>query len=272
MRPAYIVLSYQAFRKYFQEFKEGDLIGIRLPLKKEEIGLIIDLIRRKVTAFPSFLSQVLSTSKTLQAEILKPFMLPYTFSIQDKNSLLLAISELSKQKEKFQKFVTKDDRANCGLGVRLWNSLEEIYNVAGTPVLPFPFVLQPFYEKIRDIRVIILGKYHTEAYERINPYNFRKNLFLGGTAREYKLNKKEIEFCKKVMERGEFPYAHLDLLYVGNKGPYLSEISLRGGIKGAKIGHQAYEETIKKIHQEIFKEWEKKYSPVEYLTPERSYF
>ncbi len=272
MRPAYIVLSYQAFRKYFQEFKEGDLIGIRLPLKKEEIGLIIDLIRRKVTAFPSFLSQVLSTSKTLQAEILKPFMLPYTFSIQDKNGLLLAISELSKQKEKFQKFVTKDDRANCGLGVRLWNSLEEIYNVAGTPVLPFPFVLQPFYEKIRDIRVIILGKYHTEAYERINPYNFRKNIFLGGTAKEYKLSKKEMEFCQEVMERGGFPYAHLDLIYVEDKGPYLSEINLKGGIKGAKITQQDYEETIKKIHQKFFKDWEKKYSPVEYLTPGKNYF
>ena len=78
MRPYYIVLSYQAFRKHFQELKKGDLIGIRLPLKREETGLIIDLINRKVEAFPSFLSQILSTSKTLQAEILKKFMLPYT--------------------------------------------------------------------------------------------------------------------------------------------------------------------------------------------------
>lgn len=266
LRPNYIVLSYQAFKRHFHEFKEGDLIGIRLPLKREELGLIIDLINRKVTAFPSFLSQVLSTSKTLQAEVLKTFMLPHTYSIRDKNSLLSAISELSKLKEKFQKFITKDDRANCGLGVRFWNSLEEIYNVAGTSVLPFPFVLQPFFENIRDVRVIILGEYYIEAYERINPYNFRKNLFLGGTAREYKLSKKEIEFCKKVMERGNFPYAHLDLIYVGNEGPYLSEINLKGGIKGAKIGQQAYEETVKKIHQEFFKIWEKKYSPVEYLT------
>ena len=265
MRPYYIVLSYKAFKRHFQDFKEGDLIGIRLPLKKEEIGLIIDLINRKVEAFPSFLSQILSTSKALQAEILKKFMLPYTFSIRDKTALLSAISELSKTE--FQKFVTKDDRANCGLGVRLWNSLEEIFNVAGTPILPYPFVLQPFFENIRDIRVIILEECHIEAYERTNPYNFRKNLFLGGKASVYSLNEKEIEFCRKVMERGDFPYAHLDLIYIGDKGPYLSEISLKGGIKGAKITHQAYEETIKKIHQKFYKKWEEKYSPVEYLTP-----
>jgi ribosomal protein S6--L-glutamate ligase len=246
LRPYYIVLSYQAFKKYFQELKEGDLIGIRLPLKKEEIGLIIDLLNRKVEAFPSFLSQVLSTSKTLQAEILKDFILPYTFAIRDKTTLLSAISELSKLESTFKKFVTKDDRANCGLGVRLWNSLEEIFNIAGTPVLPYPFVLQPFFENVRDIRVVILGEYYIEAYE---------------------LNKKEIEFCKKVMERGKFPYAHLDLIYIGDKGPYISEISLKGGIKGAKINHKEYEEIIKKIHQEFYKKWEEKYSPVEYLTP-----
>jgi len=267
LRPHYIILSYQAFKKYFQDLKEGDLIGIRLPLKREEIGLIIDLINRKVEAFPSFLSQVLSSSKTLQAEVLKNFVLPHTFVIRDKNTLISAISELSKMGKGFQKFVTKDDRANCGLGVRLWNSLEEIFNVAGSPVLPFPFVLQPFFENIRDIRVIILGKYYIEAYERTNPYNFRKNLFLGGKANSYELSEKEIKFCKKVMERGGFPYAHLDLIYIGNEGPYISEISLRGGIKGAKISHQAYEDAIKKIHQEFYKKWEEKYSPVEYLTP-----
>jgi hypothetical protein len=144
LRPYYIVLSYQAFKKYFQELKEGDLIGIRLPLRKEEIGLIIDLLNRKVEAFPSFLSQVLSTSKTLQAEILKNFILPHTFAIRDKTTLLSAISELSKLENTFKKFVTKDDRANCGLGVRLWNSLEEIFNIAGSPVYLIPLYYNPF--------------------------------------------------------------------------------------------------------------------------------
>lgn len=266
MRAYYIVLSYNAFKKYYHDLQEGDLIGIRLPLKNEELGLIVDLINRKVEAFPSFLSQILSRSKFLQAEILKDFILPYTFPIRDKLVLLSALSELSKVSQNFSKFVTKDDRSNCGLGVRLWNSLEEIYNVAGTSILPYPFVLQPFFENIRDIRVIILGEFYMEAYERVNPYNFRKNLFLGGEAKVYSLREKEVEFCRKVMERGGFPYAHLDLIYIDDEGPYLSEISLKGGIKGAKITFQTYEEIIKKIHQNFYKKWEKKYHPVEYLT------
>ncbi len=266
MRPYYIILSYQAFKKYFHELKEGDLIGIRLPLKKEEMGLIIDLTYRKVEAFPSYLAQILSTSKTLQAEILKEYVLPYTFPIRDRVFLLSAIAELSALK-KFKKFITKDDRANCGLGVRLWDSLEEIFNVAGSSILSYPFVLQPFYENIRDVRVIILGNEYVEAYERKNPYNFRKNLFLGGQSKPYKLKKEEVEFCLKVMERGKFPYAHLDLLWINGKGPYLSEISLKGGIKGAKIDFKKYDEIIKKIHQEFYKKWEEKYHPVIYLTP-----
>lgn len=267
MRAHYIILSTKAFRKHFNELKEGDLIGIRLPLKKEEHGLIVDLMYRKVEAFPSFLAQLLCGSKVLQAEILKNFMPPFTFTIKDKTSLLSVMIELSKIGE-FEKFITKEDRANCGLGVKIWNSLEEIYNLAGTQALPFPFVLQPFYPNIRDIRVIILGDYYVEAYERKNFYNFRKNIFWGGESVSYQLSDEELTFCKEIMKRAKFPYAHLDLIYLENgKGPYLSEINLKGGIKGAKITPEKYEQIIQKIHQDFYKAWEKKYSPVIYLTP-----
>lgn len=266
-RANYIILSNKAFKKHFNELREGDLIGIRLPLKKEEYGLIIDLIYRKVEAFPSFLSQLLCGSKILQAEILREFMLPFTFVIRDKNTLLSTIIDFSKIGE-FKKFITKEDRANCGLGVKVWNSLEEIYNVAGTPILPFPFVLQPFYPNIRDIRVVILGHHHIEAYERKNAHNFRKNIFWGGKASPYKLSEDELSFCKKIMERAKFPYAHLDLIYLEDgRGPFLSEINLKGGIKGAQITPERYEQIIKKIHQDFFKVWEERYSPVIYLTP-----
>jgi ribosomal protein S6--L-glutamate ligase len=266
MRPYYIILSYQAFRKHFSELKEGDLVGIRLPLKREEHGLVADLIYRKVEAFPSFLSHLLCSSKTLQAEILRDFMLPFTFVIRDKSSLLASLAKLSRG-EGFTKFITKDDQANCGLGVKLWNSLEEIFNVAGTQVLPFPFVLQPFFPNIRDIRVIILGNFYVEAYERKNELNFRKNIFWGGIAVPYQLSDEEISFCHKVMERGKFPYAHLDLIYIDEEGPYLSEINLKGGIKGAKLSTEKYNEIISTIHQEFYKNWEKTYNPVLYLMP-----
>lgn len=263
MDPNYIILTYQAFKKYYQKLKEGDLIAVRLPLRKDKTGLIIDLLYRKVEAFPSFLSQLLSRSKTLQAEVLREFMLPYTYPIRDRNDLLFAMSELSNLN--FTKFITKDDRADCGLGVRLWNSLEEIYNIAGSSILSYPFVLQPFYENWEDIRVIILGDEYMEAYRRINKFNFRQNLYFGGKSRPYKLSQKEIEFCKNIMKRGHFPFAHLDITYIDGKGPYLSEISLKGGIKGAQISTEKYEEIINKIRQKFLKNWEKKYPQVIYV-------
>jgi len=37
------------------------------------------------------------------------------------------------------------------------------------------------------------------------------------------------------MERGKFPYAHLDIHITDDGSYYLSEITLNGGTKGAKI-------------------------------------
>ena len=50
------------------------------------------------------------------------------------------------------------------------------------------------------------------------------------------------------MQRGKFPYAHLDLMVTGSGETYLSEINLRGGIKGAVITSQEYMEKIDAIH------------------------
>jgi ribosomal protein S6--L-glutamate ligase len=40
------------------------------------------------------------------------------------------------------------------------------------------------------------------------------------------------------MQRGKFPYAHLDLMVFENDACYLSEIALNGGIKGARISRE----------------------------------
>ncbi len=215
MSPFYIVTTYQTLLRNFNLLKKGDLILTRIPMRKENFHLIFDLRDRGVLSYPSFLSQILSSSKVAQAEILKEFMLPYTYVIKNKTMLL----EVMENPPPYERFVTKRDLANCGLGISLWNDLEEVFKFAGTEILPFPFVLQPFFENWKDIRVIILGDLYCEAYLRENPKNFRKNLFFGGEAKYYKLSEKEVAFCKRVMERGGFPYAHLDLAYVDNSGP-----------------------------------------------------
>ena len=126
--------------------------------------------------------------------------------------------------------VAKRDRAHLGLGVSLWPSLETLYSLAGLQGLTYPLVVQPFLDGARDLRVVALGGY-VEAYERVNPHSFRKNLFQGGSSLPAALTPAQQNFCRQVMARGRFPYAILDLLLDPRDGrPYLSEISFKGGL------------------------------------------
>lgn len=253
----YVVTTLRGLKTHYLKLKSGDLILTRIPLKKEDYPLIIDLMWRGVLSYPSFLSQILSRSKTAQAEILGEFMLPHTCVIKSRTNLL----EVMQNPPPFKKFVTKKDFANCGLGIFLWDDLEAIFRQAGSPPLEFPFVLQPFFEDWQDIRVVFLGDLYLEAYTRENRANFRQNLFFGGKALSYELSPAEIDFCQRVMKRGGFPYAHLDLAYISGKGPYLVEINLKGGIKGAKISVEKYENTIETLKRKFFEEWKETHRP-----------
>ena len=122
----------------------------------------------------------------------------------------------------------------CGFGVHRWDSVETVYNQASFNAISYPFVLQPFVEKYTDVRVIIAGDYH-EAYTRENENNFRMNLTQGGKSRPYTLTEDQLALCHSVMERGKFPYAHIDLLIDEEGRGYVSEAALNGGMKGARI-------------------------------------
>ena len=53
------------------------------------------------------------------------------------------------------------------------------------------------------------------------------------------------------MQRGRFPFAHLDLMIFENGECYLSEITLNGGIKGARIGRQELEQKKKTLLEKL---------------------
>jgi ribosomal protein S6--L-glutamate ligase len=133
--------------------------------------------------------------------------------------------------------VSKQDGLHCGHGIRRWETIETLYSFMALAESSYPFVLQPFHEGFTDIRVIIAGDY-VESYTRSNLYNFRVNLSLGGTGSPYKLDEKKEAFCRSAMQRGKFPFAHLDLMILENGECYLSEIALNGGIKGARISRE----------------------------------
>jgi ribosomal protein S6--L-glutamate ligase len=130
--------------------------------------------------------------------------------------------------------VTKEDHRHCGHGVRKWDTMEILYSFLAFSDASYPFVIQPFWENFTDVRVIIAGDY-TEAYVRHNPNNFRMNIAMGGQNYPLEMRADLLDFCRRIMKRGKFPYAHLDIQITDDGTCYLSEIALNGGTKGAKI-------------------------------------
>lgn len=221
----------------FDNLCEHDIILGRIPLKQGEEHILLDLSCRGITMIPSALSQLASKSKTFQATIFKPWMVPHTLVIHDRHQLLEATTLYHRQG--IGSIVLKQERKNAGLGILRYNSIEEIYSQAAHDNITYPFVLQPFQEQSRDIRVIIIGTY-MEAYSRNNPHNFRNNLHCGGKAESCTLSQEACHFCHTAMARADFPYAHLDLMYTADNRLYLAEINLRGGLRGAGISGSDY--------------------------------
>lgn len=222
----------------------GDIIACRIRLKHQEEHLLLDLLERGIQLIPSATSQFASRSKTLQARIFSPLMVPHTCVLYDIHGLLDTVSLYGEHG--IDKVILKHDRKNAGLGIHLFANIEDVYTQAANNVLPFPFVTQPFVDKSRDLRVIILGDY-LEAYERNNPHSFRNNLHCGGAARPVELNAAQHELCRTAMKRGGYPYGHLDLMVTENGENYLAEINLRGGIRGAAISSGEYQQRVKEI-------------------------
>ncbi len=208
-------------------------------------------MERGVRLFPSATSQLASRSKVFQARIFQEFMIPGTFCVYDVHGLLDAISLYHKHQT--EGVVLKHDRKHGGLGIHLFKEPEDIFNLCANNVIGFPFVLQPFLGNSRDVRVVILDDY-LEAYQRFNPDNFRKNLHCGGEARTWKLSEKQEVFCRAVMDRGGFPYAHIDLLLASDETIYLNEINLRGGIRGAAITPQNYRKKIESLNEKALEQ------------------
>ncbi len=235
----------------YQQLKNGDIICGRIRLRPGEEHILTDLVERGIQLLPSASSQLASRSKVFQAKIFSDFMLPGTLAVYNTHDILKASSLYNKLQ--LTRVILKCDRKNGGLGVHLFNNIEDLYNHAGGETFPFPFVVQPFQQENRDIRVIILQDYH-EAYERENPSNFRSNLHCGGKSTEFTLSDQQISFCHEVMQRGKFPYAHLDLMLLPDNSYRLTEINLRGGLRGAKISGRVYQEKITTIHENLLNE------------------
>ncbi len=245
-----IIRSITDFRTRYPTLAAGDLVLGLLAIKSGEEIKLIDLHDRGVVFFPEILAQLMSRSKAAQAEVLGKFMVPGTFVAYGRADLAAHLSASGYA----GRVVCKTDKAHLGLGVSLWPTLEALVSLAGLQDLAYPLVVQPFVEGARDLRAVFVGEY-AEAYERVNPYSFRKNLFQGGSSHPVSLNPEQVDFCRRVMARGKFPYAVLDLLLSPEGEIFLSEINLKGGLKGSQLGQAEFRARARQLEEEFCHTW-----------------
>ncbi|MCX5889541.1 MAG: hypothetical protein NTY36_08820 [Deltaproteobacteria bacterium] len=248
-----LIRSITEFRRDFQELGPGDAVLGPLALRLGEDFKLLDLADRGVALFPPALAQLLARSKVAQAEVLREFMVPGTF-------VAYGLADLSARLAQAQAaypgpVISKRERAHLGLGVSRWPTLEALYSLAGLQPLSYPLVVQPFLEDARDFRLVMVAGY-AEAYERVNPHGFRKNLFQGGSSKASELDPAQLLFCREVMARGKFPYAILDLLVSPDGKTYLSEINLKGGLTGARLNQAEFRRRVAALAEEFCRPWE----------------
>lgn len=239
-----IITDNETFFRHYRDLKAGDIICSRIRIRPGEEHLLLDLARRGIIAVPSLISQLCSRSKSFQARLCSWAMIPATAVIYSIHDLLETVN--SYVRDEIIEVVVKLEGKNGGLGIFRYQSIEDVYTQSALGQLPYPFVVQPFIAGGRDLRVIALDEYW-EAYERYNPHNFRNNLHCGGSPEPRDLTESQRELCIRVMKQIDFPYAHLDLLITEDGTFYLSEINLRGGLRGAKISPEEYQRQIEAI-------------------------
>jgi len=248
-RQRLLIRSITDFRRHYRRLRSGDVVVGVLALRLGEEIKILDLADRGVIFFPPVLPQLLSRSKAAQAEVLAEYMLPGSF-------VAYGLADLAGHLPEFQTpVVAKRNRAHLGLGVSLWPSLETLYSLAGLQGLDYPLVVQPFLADARDLRVVVVADY-VEAYERRNPHSFRQNLYQGGSSQPAALTPEQQDFCRQVMARGRFPYAILDLLLSPAGRPYLSEISFKGGLTGARLSQAEFRQRLAALEEDFIEQWE----------------
>jgi ribosomal protein S6--L-glutamate ligase len=227
-----IIRSDRELDRHFDQLARGDVVLGSLSATYLRPALVADLMERGVRCVPSLLCQLISRSKCAQALLLRRWMAPHTLVIARRAELMEAVGYCARNR--IGPVVTKQEGMHCGHGIRRWDHAEALYSIVAFNPADYPFVLQPFLADVTDIRVIVAGDY-MEAYVRENEFNFRANLAAGGTGRPLEMDRAAERLCREVMERGRFPYAHIDLHLTSEGHCWLSEIALDGGIAAARI-------------------------------------
>lgn len=65
----------------------------------------------------------------------------------------------------------------------------------------------------KDVRVYVIGNEIIQAMERTSTESFKSNYSLGGSARPYALNEKEVEMVRRILEKLPLDYGGIDFIF-----------------------------------------------------------
>ena len=231
-------------RDVISKAKTGDKVSCKI----RDGGLLSifhEIESRGAAVFPSLLSQSLSMSKVHQALHYADHMIPHTEVLFKRTNVRKVLRKYDK--ESIFKAVVKEDRESMGMGDHPCWSLNQLAQTITKVVKP-PVVVQPMLQDFREFRIVICGEVIV-AKEKMNSENiFWKNRMFGGNAKIIEPSQEIVEFGKKMLKHGKFPWAYMDLL-VTDHDIFLSEINLSGSNMGLR------EYGLNRLKREMTEEW-----------------
>ena len=231
-------------RELLSKSKKGDKASCRIR-DPRFMGIFYEIESRGTDIFPPLLCQSLSMSKVHQALHYVDYMVPNTQILFRRFHIQNLLREYAEKN--ILKAVVKEDRASMGMGVHPCWSLNElawiIVNVTKTPM-----VVQPMLEDYREFRLVIFGD-TIVAKEKMNSDEiFWNNGFFGGVTKFITPSREIIEFGKRMMQIGRFPWGYMDLS-VTDDDIFLSEINLSGSNAGMK------EYNLNNLKRKMIEKW-----------------
>ncbi len=210
-------------------------LGVRLFNKHEAIRVCDD----KMRTFIALANNGVRVVDTI------PGTLCYTKDANvDKEALQKIANELGFP------MVVKENYGSLGKGVYKVDNFSELESLANE-IKTSAHLFQKMIKNSagRDVRVICIGKKVFACMERVSNTDFRSNIELGATGREFKLPKSFIEIAEKTAQILDLDYCGIDILIDNGNVPIICEVNSNaffGGIESVtkKNVAKAYAEYV----------------------------
>lgn len=192
---------------------------------------LIDALEKKMPVFNSSRSTFLCDDKMVTFETLrgsgiitpKTIPAPLCYSLNpDQGSIDLFLDTI--EKELSYPLIIKESYGSLGKQVYLIKNREELEK-KNKELLSITHLFQQYYPEAygRDFRVITVGGKYLTAMERINPHDFRSNVYEGGVGHKVALPQSFKDVAEKASKILGLDYGGIDIIKDKDGNPVFIE-------------------------------------------------